>query len=199
MNGKRISIVIIALMILAIGVVVVLKDANNDNYKLPVIEKAPFFELVNQNNQPVKLSDLSGKIKILTFIYVKCIMPKRCPLTTKNFRRIQESLLPELRDDTVIISITFDPESDTPEAMKRYGELYGADFTNWHFLTGSKKNIDKLCDDYQIIHDKQDDGITFRHSLITFLIDKDNNIRKMYFANSWQPTDVIQDIKKLYN
>ncbi len=199
MNGKRISVVIIVLAILAIGVVVVRKTVDNDDYKLPVIEKAPDFELINQNNQPVKLNDFSGKVKILTFIYVKCIMPKRCPLTTKNFRKIQELLPPELSDETVIMSITFDPESDTPEAMKKYGELYGADFSNWHFLTGSQEDIDKLCANYQIIHDKQDDGITFRHSLITFLVDKDNNIRKMYFANSWQPTDVIQDIKKLYN
>jgi protein SCO1/2 len=160
---------------------------------MPIIDKAPGFELVNQDGQTVLFDELAGKVKVMSFIYARCHDARLCPLTTKNFRRIQESLDGDYGKNLVILSITFDPESDTPEALKRYGELYGADLSNWHFLTGSREDIDSLCGQYEIIHEKIADPL-IRHSLITFLVDQNNNIRKMYFANAWKPEEVVNDV-----
>ena len=115
-----------------------------------------------------------------------------CPLIIKNFRRVQE-FLEEYNEDAVLLSITFDPEFDTPGMLKKYGQMYSADFDNWHFLTGSKQTIDKVCEDYGIIHERQEDG-TIRHSVITYLVDQRNNIRKIYIANEWKPEDVRKDV-----
>ncbi|MBI2437529.1 MAG: SCO family protein, partial [Lentisphaerae bacterium] len=163
---------------------------------LPIIQRAPDFELLNQENKDVRLSDLRGKVKLLSFFYVCCAAADQCPLTTKKLMAAQ-ALLPEARKkDVVFLMITFDPALDTPGALKKYGELYGVPRTNWHFLTGSNEVIDRLCSEYQIIHEQQADR-TIRHSLVTFLVDQDNNIRKMYFANTWTPEQLCADTGSL--
>ncbi len=160
------------------------------------LKPAPEFELINQENNTITLSDLAGSIKILTFIYTRCHMPNMCPLLTKNFREIQKSLGAD-NSKTVFLTITFDPESDTPEALKKYGQLYMADFTNWHFLTGDKTTITNVCDAYGIINDPQEKDIMIRHSMITFIIDQENHIQKMYIGNEWKPEEVYDYITSL--
>lgn len=164
--------------------------------ELPVIEKAADFKLINQDNQEITLSQFLGRVKVVTFIYVRCHQASVCPLTTKNLKKLQDSLEGGLDKNTVILSISFDTESDTPAMLKKYAELYDADFHNWHFLTGDKTAIEKACQDYKFIAEKGEDGI-FRHSAITFLIDQDNNIRKIYFSNLWAPEEIKQDIMAL--
>ncbi len=164
--------------------------------ELPAIGKAPDFELVNQDNETVRLSQLSDKAVVMSFIYIKCPMANMCPLTTKNFRRLQESLGDELGKKVMLLLVTFDPESDVPGALKKYGQLYGADFSNWSFLTGTKEVIDKVCDDYGIIREVQAGGV-IRHSMMTFLIDKKANKRKIYIGNTWDPEDVKESLVTL--
>ncbi|MBI2439956.1 MAG: SCO family protein [Lentisphaerae bacterium] len=163
---------------------------------LPVIQPAPDFDLVNQDNERVRLSDLRGKLKVVSFFYVCCAVAEQCPLTTKNLKAVQAALPAAQKKDVVFLMITFDPVADTPGAIKKYGELYGTPKENWHFLTGSNEVIDQLCGQYQIIHERQED-LTIRHSLVTFLIDQDNNIRKMYFANAFTPEQVCADLGSL--
>jgi protein SCO1 len=165
--------------------------------ELPVIEKAADFKLINQDNQEITLSQFLGRVKVVTFIYVRCHQASVCPLTTKNLKKLQDSLEGGLDKNTVIFSISFDPESDTPAMLKKYAQLYGVDFNNWHFLTGDKAAIEKACQDYKFIADKNKEDDTFRHSAITFLIDQNNNIRKIYFSNQWAPEEIKQDITAL--
>ena len=164
--------------------------------ELPVIEKAADFKLINQDNQEISLNQFLGKVKVVTFIYVRCHQASVCPLTTKNFKKLQDSLEGDLDKNTVILSISFDPESDTPAMLKKYAQLYDVDFHNWHFLTGDKTAIEKTCQVYKFIAEKEEND-TFRHSAITFLIDQNNNIRKIYFSNQWTPEEIKQDIMAL--
>ena len=180
----------VATLCAAVIFLVVRRPAGSEEYS--VIRKAQDFELTNQNSETIRFGSFSDKVKVMTFLYVKCPMPNMCPLTIKNFRRLQESL-EEYNKDTVLLSITFDPEVDTPGMLKKYGQMYWADFDNWHFLTGSKQTIDKVCEDYGIIHERQEDG-TIRHSVITYLVDQRNNIRKIYIANEWKPEDIREDV-----
>lgn len=186
---------ILAKAIILINLVVVFSSAA-ETLELPVIEPASDFRLINQDNQEISLSQFLGKVKVVSFIYVRCHQASICPLTTKNFKKLQDSLEGELDKNTVILTISFDPESDTPGMLKRYAQLYDVDFHNWHFLTGDKLAIDKLCQDYKFIAEKNEDG-TFRHSAITFLIDQNNYIRKIYFSNLWTPEEIKQNIMNL--
>lgn len=182
------SIILIAILFSALTI-----SCSISSEKLPVIEKAPDFELTNQNEKRIRFSNFQNKVTVMSFIYAKCAMVNRCPLTTKNFRRTQKLLGDKLGQKVMFLTITFDPKSDTPGALKRYAEIYGADFGNWHFLTGTTEEIDKVCADYEIIKERQESG-SIRHSLITFLIDQDRNVRKMYFANQWTPKEIKKDI-----
>ena len=181
---------VVAIICAAVILLVVRRPAGSEEYS--VIRKAQDFELINQNNETIHFESFLDKVKVMTFFYVKCPMPNMCPLTILNFRRLQESL-EEYNKNTVLLSITFDPELDTPGMLNKYGQMYGADFDNWHFLTGSKQDIDKVCEDYGIIHERQEDG-TIRHSVITYLVDQRNNIRKIYIANEWKPEDIREDV-----
>lgn len=163
---------------------------------LPVLKKTSDFELINQDGEKIRLSQFQEKVKFISFIYIRCSMARMCPLTTKNFRRLQKLLGEDLAQKVELMLITFDPEFDTPDALKKYGEMYEADFTNWNFLTGSKEEIDAVCENYEIIHEKQADGM-FRHSVMAYLIDKQNNIRKIYIGNGWDPLSVKMDILSL--
>ncbi len=157
----------------------------------PVLEQARDFALVDQDQRTVRLSDFPGRAKILSFFYVRCTNARACPMTTRHFRRLQEALGEKLNRETVLLLVTLDPQADTPGALKKYGELYGADFRNWHFLTGTPGEIAAVCQDYQIIAEREADG-NIRHSVITFLIDRQNRIRRMYVANAWQPEELAR-------
>jgi len=180
-------------VVATVAVVAGCRERRTANTALPVIQAAPQFELLNQDNQTIRLGDLQGKIKVLSFFYVRCHLAAQCPQTTKNLAAARAALSARDRNNVVFLMISFDADRDTPGAIKKYGELYGAASTNWHFLTGSTGAVDKVCADYQFIHEKQADE-TIRHSLITFLIDGENNIRKMYFANAWKPDALVGDI-----
>ncbi len=163
---------------------------------LPVIEAAPAFTLVDQEGRTVRLDDLRGRIKVLTFFYSACSMPDQCPRTTQQLRAAGEMLGAARANDALFLMVSFDPERDTPGMLAKYAELYGATGANWHFLTGDRGAIDAVCADYQIIQERQEDG-TIRHSMLTFLIDAENRIRRLYLANRWNPDDLVADIGRL--
>lgn len=204
MKGMRLSLKGLLLAGLLIGTVALAIGLVNRYWRasdhFPVSQPAPDFELTNQDGVKVRLADLAGRVKLLSFIYVRCHMATLCPSTTKNFRQVQELLNDGLSNRVTLITITFDPEWDNRGVLKRYGEMYRADFRNWQFLTGSKQDVDKVCEAYGFIHEASPEGEgdpTIRHSVITFLIDGDNRIRKQYFANAWNPAEVVDDIRGL--
>jgi protein SCO1/2 len=164
--------------------------------EFPVVREAPDFELINQDQEKVRLSQFQESVKFISFIYIRCSMARMCPLTTKNFRRLQKLFREDQAKRVELMLITFDPQFDTPGALKKYGEMYEADFSNWNFLTGSEEEIDAVCENYEIIHEKQENGM-IRHSIMAYLIDKQNNIRKIYIGNDWDPLRVKLDILSL--
>ena len=89
------------------------------------------FTLTNQNNESVNLSDFRGDVIIVAFIFTKC--PDVCPIITQLLRSVDEGLTTDYQDHVSIVSISVDPEYDTPEMLKDYTELHGVD---WPHLTG---------------------------------------------------------------
>jgi len=163
---------------------------------LPVLEAAPDFTLCDQDGRRVGLADFPGRAKVLSFFYIRCSDARACPMTTRHFRRLQQALGEELGRRVVLLLITLDPEADSPGALKKYGQLYQADFRNWHFLTGTRTEIEAVCRDYQIVAEPQPDG-SLRHSVITFLVDPENRIRRLYVANAWEPEELRCDLETL--
>src|SRR5215469_10880300 len=113
--------------------------AAGGNGQLPVIGPAPPFTLTSQDNKPVSLADFHGKVVAVSFIYTGC--PDICPLLTQKMVDVQDALGEKFGAKIVFISISFDPERDTPEVLKDYAQFWGAKPAGWSFLTGSLEAV----------------------------------------------------------
>lgn len=107
---------------------------------LPVIGQIADFTLTNQNDQVETLADLSNHVWVSDIIFTRCAGP--CPRMTAQMKLLQVALPPA--SHAKLVTLTTDPDNDTPAVMKRYGERFGADFNRWTFLTGTKKEIAAL-------------------------------------------------------
>src|SRR5215208_2688366 len=101
---------------------------------LPRIGAAPALTLTRQDGAPLSLIDLRGKVVLLTFIYTSCT--DTCPLLTGKLASLQERLGPDFGSHVHFLSITVDPERDTPDVLRAYGQRFRADPAGWAFLTG---------------------------------------------------------------
>ncbi|WP_139785344.1 SCO family protein [Chryseobacterium phocaeense] len=166
-----IPIVIFALLFLGIGVGMGYFKKN-----LYTVMKVPDFELTDQNNKKITNKDMLGKVYLVEFFFSRC--PTICPVMNRNMRFIEDEInSPEFG----IISISIDPENDTPAALKEHARMVGAKSPDWHFLTGDRDYIGKLADQFNIyVGDKEDDSESLNHSGMIALVDKEGNIRCRY-------------------
>lgn len=109
--------------------------------KLPVYGVVPDFHLVERSHQPIQRTDLWGKIWVVAFIFTHC--PDECPLMTAEIARLQSDMAH--MEDFRTVSITVDPERDTPGVLGQYAERFGADPERWLFLTGEQQAIYQLA------------------------------------------------------
>ncbi|NEW05676.1 SCO family protein [Paenibacillus sp. SYP-B3998] len=160
---------------------------------LPVIKKAPEFSLQDLKGQPLKLSESAGKVRLLEFFFANC--PDICPATTSNMVLMQNNLKEKGKfgNKVEFLSITFDPDRDTPEVLEKYGSLLGIDqAAGWHLLRGSEKEVLQTATDYGIMAVKQKDG-QFAHSIKSlFLIDQDGFIRKVFDMGESMDNEAIE-------
>ena len=105
--------------------------------------QVPDFSLIDQSRQNRTLADLKGKVWVADFIYTSC--PDTCLLQTAQMTKLQKDLSEE--KDVRFVSITVDPERDTPEVLAEYAKRYGADTEKWFFLTGEKESIYRLAEE----------------------------------------------------
>jgi protein SCO1 len=133
-------------------------------------DRVPDFTLVDQNRQRVSLSQFSGKVVGLTFIYTNCALPTFCYRLSTNFGRLQKRFASQMGLDLILLTITFDPVHDTPEVMEKYGKIWRANPKGWRLLSGPKTDVEKVCNMFGISF-WQDEGL-MTHSLHTFLIDR---------------------------
>jgi len=164
--------------------------------KLPVVGRVPDVTLTRVDGQPLSLRDLEGKVKLVSFIYLRC--PDVCPPTTAKMAKLQNELKREgvFGRDVVFVTITVDPERDTPEALKEYAGKFGADLSGWYFLRGSSEDTKRMTDGFGFVTQKQGDLVI--HSNRTYLVDGDHNIRQVYgMADNFDEEAAKQDILAL--
>lgn len=106
---------------------------------LPVYGQLPEFSLVNRDGRTIRLEDLAGAPWVADFIFTRC--PASCPMMSARMARLERSLPRDL--DLLLVSISVDPEHDTPEVLERYARKYQAP-ERWLFLTGEREDVRKL-------------------------------------------------------
>jgi protein SCO1/2 len=147
--------------------------------RLPVIGPAPEFALTSQDGKPVSLGDFRGKAVAVTFIFASC--EDMCPVLTALMVRVQEELGPAFGRDVAFVSITVDPERDTPAVLKRYAADFGADLTGWAFLTGAPDQVREVVRSYGVyVHGTP--GGDIEHTFLTSLVDPRGNLRVQYLG-----------------
>ena len=166
----------------------------------------PDFTLVNQDARPIRLSQYKGKALALTFIYTRCPDPNQCSLMSVNFAAIDKELQkdPALLAKTHLLSITFDPDYDTPKVLRSYGasqtgRYADEKFQHWEFATGSRDQIKQIAQHFGVQYFKDSETGTEKliHSLRTAVIDRDGKLVKLYRGNEWKPADITNDLKSL--
>ena len=162
--------------------------------RLPVIGPAPDFALTSQHGERVTLSDYSGKVVAVAFIFTTC--PDICPMLTASMAAVQEKLGADFGTRIAFVSITVDPERDTPEALKDYAEMFGADLDGWAFLTGDPATVADIGRRYGIFAAKSVGG-SVDHTLLTSLVDKDGTLRVQYIGARFDLEEFRSDLLSL--
>jgi protein SCO1/2 len=159
-------------------------------------DAVPSFALTNQNGGPVVLDTFHGRPFVLTFIFTRCPVPKFCPFISHNFSELQEAIKADAgaAGKARLLSITLDPKFDTPEILKSYAEQQKADPEIWTFATGEPTEIEKLTQSFAVF--VQPEAGTISHGLATALIGPDGRVVKIWRGNAWQPSEVIDELRR---
>jgi protein SCO1/2 len=155
---------------------------------VPVGTRMLDFTLTDQAGAPVALSSLKGKVVAVTFIYSRCPLPDYCPRMVENFRAVRERFAARMDADLVLLTISFDPQYDTPPVLARYAASRRAGGPGWHFLTGDPANVERVCNAFGIQYWAEEGLIT--HSLQTAVIDRDGRLAATVEGKDFTPAQI---------
>ena len=158
---------------------------------LPEIAPAPEFTLTSQDNAQVALADLRGKVVAVTFIYTVCV--DTCPVLTPMMSFIQDQLGADFGAKIAFVSITVDPERDTPKVLKEYAQAFGANLAGWSFLTGPSDAIQDVTRRYGVFASKSTDG-NVDHTFLTSIVDRRGILRVQYLGARFDPDEFRRDL-----
>ncbi|MGA8697984.1 MAG: SCO family protein [Xanthobacteraceae bacterium] len=161
---------------------------------LPKIAPAPEFTLTSQDGAQIALADLRGKVVAVAFIYTLC--STTCPVLTPMMSFVQDQLGPDFGKKIAFISITVDPERDTPEVLKEYAQTFGANLAGWAFLTGAPDAIRDVTRRYGVFAAKTADG-DVDHTFVTSIIDPHGILRVQYIGVRFDPDEFRRDLLSL--
>lgn len=173
------------------------KAAKNGNQVDTIYHTIGTFTLTNQFKETITDTITKNKIYVADFFFATC--QSICPKMSHQLRRVQDTFLNE--KNFLILSHTVNPEHDSAEVLKIYGEKYGAVKGKWHLLTGNKKTIYDLArNDYLVNADETEgEGDLFIHSELFLLVDKEKRIRGLYDGtDSLEVNRLIKDIRLLF-
>ena len=161
-------------------------------------DAVPDFKLINQDNHRISLSQYRGRTLLVTFIYTQCPFPDFCPRLSHQFAEINRQLEtnPALYANTRLLSISFDPEHDTPKALRAYafsvaGTKSAALFQHWEFAVPKAADLSAIATFFGLAYEKE--GVVINHSVSTAVVGPDGRIFKWYSDTDWQPADLIKD------
>ena len=158
-------------------------------------DPVPPVVLTTHADSTLSFTELQGKSVVLTFIYTRCPLPEFCPLMSKQMADVQR-LIGDLKvEDVHLLSISFDPEYDTPDVLRAYAARYTSDLSNWTFATGESDAIRDLATRFGVYY--QSGGEEFTHNLTTALIGPDGRVVRMWRGNDWKPDEVIESIRRI--
>lgn len=210
MKGLRIlqGMVLVCILLIPVLVFMFLRGFGKNEYDLPIFFQKgtdnpflecpvgdttqhyiPEFTFSNQYGEPVGRADMEGKITIVDFFFTSC--PSICPVMSKEMERVNDMFRDEPR--VQIMSISIDPEYDTPEILKTYADEHNAIPGKWHFLSGPKEETYRLARCGFVIPTIDGNGVPddFVHTDKFMLIDELGRIRGYYSGTNREDVDLL--------
>lgn len=163
--------------------------------QLSIGERVPDFTLIGTDHRSVSLSQFSGKVVALNFIYTSCALPNFCYRTANNFSVLQKRFRKQLGTDLILLTVTFDPDHDQPEVLAHYARTWKVDSATWHFLTGPVADVHHVTDMFGMDF-FPDEGL-MNHSLHTAVIDRGGKLVANIEGNQYsaeQLGDLVQTV-----
>lgn len=183
------------------------KPIPTDDRFAQIGKPVPEFTLTNQDGRRISIKDYRGKALAITFIYARCPLPDYCIRMSTNFSDLANLLKndAELKDKIRLLSISFDPENDTPAKLRSYGAGYlgnpnPPDFTIWQLAVGSDAEVRKIGDFFGLNYETDENNKTqINHNLRTVVISPEGNVTKMFAGNEWTPAQLLNELKSTLN
>jgi protein SCO1/2 len=154
----------------------------------------PDYHFTNELGQAVRLSQYKGQVLAFTFFFTSCPFPDFCPRMTSNFEQAAQQLssLTNAPARWQLLSISFDPKTDTPQRLRGYAEAAHYDPSHWSFLTGEDTQISSLAD--QFGENFWREGTSVGHNLRTVVVDPKGRICNILPGNKWTVHDLVEDM-----
>ncbi len=162
-------------------------------------EAVPNGSFVDQDGRKRSFGDFTGSPVLMTFIYTKCPLPTFCPLMDRHFATLQKTLQadPALKN-VRLVTVSFDPATDTPAVLKAHAKMLNADLRRWTFLTGDRDAVDQFAARFGVsVARAMNDPRDITHNLRTVIVKSDGKLAKVYTGNDWSPEQVLADLRGL--
>ncbi len=170
---------------------------------LKVGDPIPNYSFTNQSGKPVSLHDFNGEAVAITFIFTRCPFPTFCPRMSSLFAEAQKKLKARegAPDNWRLLTISFDPEFDTPSVLRSYAQRYGADPEHWSFLTGDLIDITALAEQVGQLFWRPDptNPVGIEHNLRTLVIDAQGKLQRVIPENEWKADELVAELVKAAN
>jgi protein SCO1 len=162
-------------------------------------EAVPDGKFVDQDGKARHFGAFKGSPVVMTFIYTRCPLPTFCPLMDRHFVTLQKALKTDPALAHVrLVTISFDPATDTPPVLKKHAKSLDADLTRWTFLTGDRDDVDQFASRFGVLVSRAlNDARDITHNLRTAIVDADGKLVKVYTGNDWSPEQVLADLEHL--
>jgi len=174
-------------------------NATKDQFVQPARHPLRDFPFTNELNQVTHLSDFEGRAVGITFFFTRCPIPDYCPRLTKNFESASRKLaaMPGAPTNWHFLSVTIDPEFDTPKVLQAYGKRYNYDPKRWSFLTGPEKELRALAEQSGVTSGRE--GNLLNHNFRTLIIDATGRLQLSFPTGGDLSDAIVSEMIKAAN
>jgi protein SCO1 len=165
----------------------------------PAVAREPSFydsfkgmRLLDQNGRPLQPHTLLGRVVLFNFIFTACSTV--CPVQTQSLLQVQGMLPAAVGKGVQLVSVSLDPLSDTPQTLKAFAKRFGADHSNWSFVTGRPQDVERLAETLMLFQNGKGKAPLDTHSTSLWLVDAQGQLRVRY---SGSPVDVGRLVREL--
>jgi protein SCO1/2 len=164
--------------------------------RLAVGEVVEDGQFVDEQGRPRRLSDWRGNAIAVTFMYTRCPLPNFCPLMDRQFKAVQDLVRKDagLNGHVRLLSVSFDPEHDTPEVLAGHAAALGANPDVWRFVTGTPADVDRFGAQFGISV-MRDDPREIVHNLRTAVIDGERRLVAVFNGGDWTPAELVKELR----